>query len=145
MMTVIRDLQAEGRTVTIEDLAVISPYITENIKRFGDYPTDELAITPAPSIPVWSLKARTSRPRPIARSDSHDAAPPTRETRRSAAFTPSYAADESCAAGSYRARGVFISVSACWIAGASSRATIAVPEVLRWMPSRSRTRTSLPR
>ena len=46
MMDVIRDLQREGHTISIQDLADISPYLTEPIKRFGEYPTDELHITP---------------------------------------------------------------------------------------------------
>ena len=46
MTTAIRDLQADGWSVTTDDLAVISPYLTETIKRFGDYPTDELSISP---------------------------------------------------------------------------------------------------
>ena len=55
MMNVIRDLQAEGRIVTLDDLAVISPYITENIKRFGDYPTAELTILPQAFDPQLQL------------------------------------------------------------------------------------------
>ena len=47
MTAVIRDLQAEGWPVMTDDLAVTSPYITETIKRFGDYPTDELGVLPA--------------------------------------------------------------------------------------------------
>jgi hypothetical protein len=43
---VVRDLQAEGWSVDPEDLAQISPYLTENIKRFGEYSTHELAIEP---------------------------------------------------------------------------------------------------
>ena len=61
-MSVIRDLQAEGRIVTIDDLAGISPYITENIKHFGDYPTDELAITPAAFDPHLDLSSENDAP-----------------------------------------------------------------------------------
>lgn len=46
MTTAIRHLQADGWPVTTDDVAVISPYLTETIKRFGDYPTDELAVSP---------------------------------------------------------------------------------------------------
>ncbi|MDQ2790079.1 MAG: Tn3 family transposase [Actinomycetota bacterium] len=48
MMTVIRELIAEGWTITAEDLAVLSPYLTSRIQRFGVYATDELALTPDP-------------------------------------------------------------------------------------------------
>lgn len=48
-------LPSRKRIVTTDDLAVISPYITENIKRFGDYPTDELAILPAAFDPHLDL------------------------------------------------------------------------------------------
>ncbi|MGW1991352.1 Tn3 family transposase [Embleya sp. NPDC001921] len=42
----VRELQAEGRPVDPLDLAQISPYLTEHIKRFGEYSTHELGITP---------------------------------------------------------------------------------------------------
>ncbi|MEW2079292.1 Tn3 family transposase [Streptomyces sp. NPDC012403] len=41
-----RELQAEGQTVDPLDLAQVSPYLTEHIKRFGEYSTHELGITP---------------------------------------------------------------------------------------------------
>ncbi|MEU0632244.1 Tn3 family transposase, partial [Streptomyces sp. NPDC005989] len=43
---VVRDLQAEGHPVDPLDLAQVSPYLTEHIKRFGEYSTHELGITP---------------------------------------------------------------------------------------------------
>ncbi|MFE5588014.1 Tn3 family transposase [Kitasatospora sp. NPDC056531] len=43
---VVRELQAEGWIVDPLDLAQISPYLTEHIKRFGEYSTHELGITP---------------------------------------------------------------------------------------------------
>ncbi|MFJ6214172.1 Tn3 family transposase [Streptomyces sp. NPDC092296] len=43
---VVRRLQAEGRVVDPLDLAQMSPYVTEQIKRFGEYCTHELGITP---------------------------------------------------------------------------------------------------
>jgi hypothetical protein len=43
---VVRQLQAEGETVEPEDLAQISPYLTEHIMRFGEYSTHELALEP---------------------------------------------------------------------------------------------------
>ncbi|WP_371773114.1 hypothetical protein [Streptomyces sp. NBC_01438] len=42
----VRELQAEGRPVDPLDLAQVSPYLTEHIKRFGEYSTHELGITP---------------------------------------------------------------------------------------------------
>jgi type II secretory pathway pseudopilin PulG len=46
MMTVIRELIAEGWQITPADLAVLSPYVTARIQRFGVYATDEIALTP---------------------------------------------------------------------------------------------------
>ncbi len=46
MTATVRALQADGHPVTAVDLGSVSPYITETIRRFGDYPTDELTITP---------------------------------------------------------------------------------------------------
>ena len=57
-MDVIRDLQSEGHTITTADLAEISPYLTEPIKRFGEYPTDELHIM---SPPANAAQARSAR------------------------------------------------------------------------------------
>ncbi|MFE0458557.1 hypothetical protein ACFW1A_04745 [Kitasatospora sp. NPDC058965] len=42
----VRELQAEGRPVDLLDLAQVSPYLTEHIKRFGEYSTHELGLTP---------------------------------------------------------------------------------------------------
>ena len=39
-----RRLQEEGYAIDLEDLAHISPYLTENIRRFGEYSTHELDI-----------------------------------------------------------------------------------------------------
>jgi TnpA family transposase len=47
MMMVIRELLAEGWTIALEDLAVLSPYLAR-IQRFGVYATDELELTPEP-------------------------------------------------------------------------------------------------
>ena len=46
LMEVIRQLQAEGWSIDPADLAEISPYITEPIRRFGEYSTDELDLRP---------------------------------------------------------------------------------------------------
>jgi hypothetical protein len=47
-MTAIRELVAEGWEITLEDLAVLSPYLTARIQRFGVYATDEVALAPEP-------------------------------------------------------------------------------------------------
>jgi TnpA family transposase len=43
---IVRHLLAEGWEIDPEDLAHISPYLTEHIKRFGEYSTHELGIQP---------------------------------------------------------------------------------------------------
>lgn len=43
---IVRQLLEEGWTVDREDLAHISPYLTEHINRFGEYSMHELGITP---------------------------------------------------------------------------------------------------
>lgn len=55
MTNVIRELQQEGHPVTAEDLAVISPYLTEKIKRFGDYSIEELRSQPDAFDPILKL------------------------------------------------------------------------------------------
>ncbi|WP_431984625.1 Tn3 family transposase [Streptomyces qinglanensis] len=44
---IVRQLLEEGWTIEPEDLAHISPYLTEHINRFGEYSTHELGIQPA--------------------------------------------------------------------------------------------------
>ena len=61
MMSVIRDLAAEGWHIIPEDLAGPSPYVTARIQRFGVYATDEIALTPNRSTPT---SASTSPPHP---------------------------------------------------------------------------------
>ncbi|MFE6210121.1 Tn3 family transposase [Streptomyces sp. NPDC057889] len=39
-------LQEEGHVIDPEDLAHISPYLTEHIRRFGEYSTHELGLQP---------------------------------------------------------------------------------------------------
>jgi TnpA family transposase len=46
MMTAVRELIADGWSITLEDLAVLSPYLTARIQRFGVYATDEITLTP---------------------------------------------------------------------------------------------------
>ncbi|MFD0374551.1 transposase [Streptomyces sp. NPDC127112] len=43
---IVRQLLEEGWTIDPEDLAHISPYLTEHINRFGEYSTHELGIQP---------------------------------------------------------------------------------------------------
>ncbi|GGO80590.1 transposase [Wenjunlia tyrosinilytica] len=43
---IVRHLLEEGWTIEPEDLAHISPYLTEHINRFGEYSTHELGIQP---------------------------------------------------------------------------------------------------
>lgn len=43
---IVRQLLEEGWTIEPEDLAHISPYLTEHINRFGKYSTHELGIQP---------------------------------------------------------------------------------------------------
>ncbi|WP_367435294.1 Tn3 family transposase [Streptomyces celluloflavus] len=50
-----RQLLEEGWEIDAEDLAHISPYLTEHINRFGEYSTHELGIQPdayAPKLDV---------------------------------------------------------------------------------------------
>ena len=47
MTAVLRGLAAEGWDLTPAALGSLSPYITEPIKRFGEYATDGLTIPPA--------------------------------------------------------------------------------------------------
>ncbi|MFB7558827.1 Tn3 family transposase [Streptomyces brevispora] len=43
---IVRQLLEEGWEIDPEELAHISPYLTEHINRFGEYPTHELGIQP---------------------------------------------------------------------------------------------------
>ncbi len=54
MTAVIRQLAEEGWVITPSDLAALSPYITEAIKRFGEYATDGLTDPPAAFNPASS-------------------------------------------------------------------------------------------
>lgn len=46
MTAVVRQLIAEGWSIERDDLAVMSPYLTEGIKRFGEYVLDGLSEEP---------------------------------------------------------------------------------------------------
>ena len=51
MTQVLRDLQQEGICVTPEIVSRLSPYLTEHIKRFGQYLLD-MAMRPEPLQPL---------------------------------------------------------------------------------------------
>jgi hypothetical protein len=60
MTDVVRDLQAVGHPVIPDDLATMSPYITERVKRlkrFGEYPLDGLDTPPEAFDPHLHLPA----------------------------------------------------------------------------------------
>jgi TnpA family transposase len=52
IMDVVRQLVAEGWTITAAELAALSPYLRAHISRFGAYSTDELAHRPPAFNPV---------------------------------------------------------------------------------------------
>ena len=54
-------LAAEGHPVDTDDLATVSPYITNTIRRFGNW---TLNLTPPDQTPppAWSAPPRTPRP-----------------------------------------------------------------------------------
>jgi len=54
---VLRQLASEGWDITPAALAALSPYITEKIKRFGEYATDGLTDPPAAFNPHLELAA----------------------------------------------------------------------------------------
>jgi TnpA family transposase len=64
MTAVLRQLAEEGSTITPAALAALSPYITERIKRFGEYATDGLTIPPAAFDPRLDLGAPVTARRP---------------------------------------------------------------------------------
>lgn len=57
MTGAVRQLVAEGWIIEPGDLAALSPYITERIKRFGDYVIDNLTIPPEAFDPRLGLEA----------------------------------------------------------------------------------------
>jgi hypothetical protein len=61
MTAVIRQLAEEGWVITPTDLAVLSPYITEAIKRFGEYATDGLGVPPEAFDPRLELVPATAQ------------------------------------------------------------------------------------
>lgn len=63
MTQALRDMARAGRTVDPADLAVLSPYRRETIRRFGDYNTDGLHIPPAPVDPHLDITRRSHQSR----------------------------------------------------------------------------------
>ncbi|MFD3874840.1 Tn3 family transposase [Streptomyces sp. NPDC058623] len=62
---IVRQLLQEGWEIDPEDLAHISPYLTEHIKRFGEYSTHELGIQPEaydPKLDVDFTRLREQEP-----------------------------------------------------------------------------------
>ncbi|MFC9549017.1 Tn3 family transposase [Streptomyces sp. NPDC056956] len=58
---IVRWLQEEGRMADPEDLAHISPYLTEHIRRFGGYSTHELGLEPEAYDPHLDVDFRLLR------------------------------------------------------------------------------------
>ncbi|MFD3658708.1 Tn3 family transposase [Streptomyces sp. NPDC058620] len=66
LMDVVRELQTEGWQITGEDLAAISPYLTDHIMRFGTYATSELAVRPGAFDPHLDVDFEEEQPEPAA-------------------------------------------------------------------------------
>ncbi|MFB7708808.1 Tn3 family transposase [Streptomyces sp. NPDC056105] len=60
---IVRQLLEEGWTIAPEDLAHISPYLTEHINRFGEYSTHELASGPRSTTRSWTSTSPSSATR----------------------------------------------------------------------------------
>ena len=61
MRTAIRRLIAEGHEVDLDDLASTAPYITERVKRFGEYPIDGLDKPPEAFDPHLELSVAAAQ------------------------------------------------------------------------------------
>ncbi|MFV5997237.1 Tn3 family transposase [Streptomyces sp. NPDC056231] len=62
---IVRQLLEEGWEIDPEDLAHVSPYLTEHIKRFGEYSTHELGVEPEaydPKLDVDFTQLREQEP-----------------------------------------------------------------------------------
>jgi TnpA family transposase len=57
MTTVVRGMMTERGAVDLDDLATMAPYVTERIKRFGEYPIDGLTDPPEAFDPHLQLLA----------------------------------------------------------------------------------------
>ncbi|MES4886120.1 Tn3 family transposase [Streptomyces sp. NPDC000349] len=72
---IVRQLLEEGWEIDPEDLAQVSPYLTEHIRRFGEYSTHELGLAPDAYDPKLTTSPRcASRVRrgTIATARRHD-------------------------------------------------------------------------
>ncbi|MDX3521939.1 Tn3 family transposase [Streptomyces scabiei] len=63
---IVRQLLEEGWEIDPEDLAHISPYLTEHINRFGEYSTHELGIQPEAYDPKLDVDFTTVREQDLA-------------------------------------------------------------------------------
>ncbi|MFI5887907.1 hypothetical protein [Streptomyces sp. NPDC051554] len=61
-----RELQAEDWEITGEDLAAISPYLTDHIMRFGTYATTELTVRPDAFVPHLDVEFEAEEEVPAA-------------------------------------------------------------------------------
>jgi TnpA family transposase len=57
----VRGLIAQGHAVELDDLATTAPYITERVKRFGEYPTEGLDQPPEQLDPRLAIPAAAAR------------------------------------------------------------------------------------
>ncbi|MFF0630170.1 Tn3 family transposase [Streptomyces sp. NPDC004296] len=87
---IVRQLLEEGWDIGPEDLAHISPYLTEHITRFGEYSTHELGIQPDAYDP---LDVDFTRPGPARRGLRHGGLSGTRGSDPTTALTASPAID----------------------------------------------------
>ncbi|MEU9500013.1 Tn3 family transposase [Streptomyces sp. NPDC048196] len=73
---IVRQLQEEGHVIDPGDLAHISPYLTEHVRRFGEYSTQELGLVPEAYDPHLDVDFSPLRgdgsPGPTATSRRHD-------------------------------------------------------------------------
>ncbi len=65
MTAVLRQLASEGWDITPTSLASLSPYITQKIKRFGEYAIDGLTVPPAAFNPRLELAPITGGRAPL--------------------------------------------------------------------------------
>ncbi|WP_411152438.1 hypothetical protein [Streptomyces sp. A30] len=61
-----RERQAEGWQITGEDLAAISPYLTDHIMRFGTYAITELTVRPDAFDPHLDVEFEAEEEQPAA-------------------------------------------------------------------------------
>ncbi|WP_369124167.1 Tn3 family transposase [Streptomyces sp. ActVer] len=71
---IVRQLLEEGWEIDPEDLAHISPYLTEHINRFGEYSTHELGIQPQAYDPTLDIDFTPLREQDLTAADLGQAA-----------------------------------------------------------------------